>query len=130
MNRFANGRALIALAELILTFGYLALSANAQPTTVPEQPSTARSTIPTEYVDWLEARSMLSQSERLSRALSGKGAQWQHEFAKPQPRAAIQRASVWLLAYPGAVVTRPGVTVFASWCDRHLWDALNEIGID
>ncbi len=49
---------------------------------------------------------------------------------EPQPCAAIQQASVWLLAYPGSVITRRGETVIASWGDRQLWDALNEIGID
>jgi trehalose synthase len=130
MNRFANGRTSIGLAELILVFCCYARSAGAQPTAVPVGLSAERSRNSTEYVHWLEARSMLRQSERLSGALSGKGAQWQHEFAEPQPRAAIQQASVWLLAYPGSVITRPGESVIASWGDRQLWDALNEIGVD
>jgi trehalose synthase len=130
MKRFSSNQTSLGLAELILMLGYLAASASAQLTAVPEQPSAKRSTNSKEYVEWLEARSMLSQSEQLSHVLSGKGAQWQHEFAEPQPRAAIQRASVWLLAYPGSVITGPGETVIASWGDRQLWDALNEIGID
>src|SRR4051812_15252200 len=83
-----------------------------------------------EYIDWLEHRSMLKQSEEMARSLSGKGAQWKHEFAEPQPRAAIRQASVWLLSYPGSVITRPGESVIATWADTKLWDALSEIGIN
>ena len=75
------------------------------------------------YIDWLEQRSMLKQSEQLAPLVSGKGAQWQHHYAEPQPRAAIQQASVWLLAYPGSVITRPGESVMASWGDPKLWEA-------
>src|SRR5262245_44022145 len=130
MNRFLYGWAPIALVELILILGYLASHANAQTTAVAEKLSAERTSSTMEDVEWLEARSMLSQSGKLSQELSGKSAQWQHEFAEPQPRGAIQRASVWLLAYPDSVITRPGETVIASWGDRQLWDALNEIGID
>src|SRR3954468_12957465 len=130
MNRFADGRIFIGVAQLILISGYFAHSANTQPTAVAKEPSAERPTSSREYVAWLEARSMLNQSERLSRKLSGKGAQWQHEFAEPQPRAAIQQASVWMLSYPGSVITRSGETIIASWGDPELWDALNEIGID
>jgi trehalose synthase len=130
MKRSAYGQTFIGFAELILFFGYLSNSATAQPAVASQQQAVERTGNQTEYVDWLEARSMLSQSARLSRGLSGKGAQWQHEFAEPQPRAAIQKASVWLLAYPGSVITRPEETIIASWGDRQLWDALSEIGID
>src|SRR4051794_2635621 len=130
MKRFTNDRTSIGLSALILILGYSVSSANAQPTTLPAKTSAEPVKGAKEYIDWLEARSMLSQSEQLSRTLSGKGAQWQHEFAEPQPRAAIKQASVWLLAYPGSVITRPGESVIASWGDRQLWEALNEIGID
>src|SRR6478735_1990396 len=130
MNRFLNSWARIGLVELILVLGYLANYANAKPTAVAEQPSTERTSSPMEYVKWLETRSMLSQSGKLSRELSGKSAQWHHEFAEPQPRKAIQQASVWLLSYPASVITRRGETVIATWGDDELWNALNEIGID
>ena len=81
------------------------------------------------YVDWLERRSMLKQSEQLAPLVSGKKIQWQHQYAEPQPRAAVQQASVWLLAYPGSVITRPGESVMATWGDPKLWEALSEIGI-
>src|SRR5262249_8037082 len=53
-----------------------------------------------------------------------------HVYGRPQPRDAVRRASVWLLDYPGSVVTRPGQSVLATWGDPRLWDALREIGID
>src|SRR3954447_24319772 len=130
MKPFTNYRSVISLPKIILIVSVLARLADAQPAGVREKPSATRTSDSTEYIDWLESRSMLRQSQQLSRALSGKGAQWQHDFAQPQPRAAIRQASVWLLAYPGSVITRPGESVIASWGDRHLWDALNEIGID
>src|SRR4051812_48354836 len=117
MTRFLNRWARIGLVELILVLGYLANYSDAQPTAVAEQPTAGRTSSPIEYVRWLEARSMLSQSGKLSRELSGKSAQWHHEFAEPQPRAAIQHASVWLLSYPASVITRPGETVIATWGD-------------
>src|SRR4051812_18483388 len=128
MNRFLNSWAPVGLVELILILGYLS-HANAQTTAIAE-PSAERTSSPMEYVKWLESRSMLSQSGKLSRDLSGKSAQWHHEFAEPQPRAAIQQASVWLLSYPASVITRRGETVIATWGDDELWNALNEIGVD
>lgn len=72
---------------------------------------------------------MLKQSEDLAPRVSDKGAQWQHQYAQPQPREVIRQASVWLLAYPGSVITRPGESVLASWGDPELWKAFGEIGI-
>jgi trehalose synthase len=130
MNLFRDGRVPIGLGQLLLLVSYFASSASAQPAAVTEQPSAERNGRSRDYIEWLEARSMLSQSEKLSRDVSGKSAQWRHEFAEPQPRAAIQRASVWMLSYPASVITRPDETVIATWSDERLWDALNEIGID
>src|SRR5690348_11642944 len=107
-----NVRALIvalALAQTLLVSGVAHL-AIAEPVADPE---TTRSSfvqtnreVDSEYVEWLESRSMLKQSEKVARTISGKAAQWQHEYAEPQPRSAIRGASVWLLAYPGSVITR------------------------
>jgi trehalose synthase len=82
------------------------------------------------YITWLEKRSMLYQARLMSRKVSGGSFQWQHAYAEPQPREVVKRASVWMLAYPGAVITRPGESVIATWADPHLWDAFREIGID
>jgi trehalose synthase len=83
-----------------------------------------------EYIDWLERRSMLDQSRRLMPQVSGNGMQWRHEYAAPQPRAVVQKASVWVLGYPGSVITRPGKSVIDTWGDPALWQALADIGID
>src|SRR5439155_18389549 len=49
---------------------------------------------------------------------------------RPQPREAVRAASVWLLDYPGSVITPPGESVLATWGDPRLWDALRDLGID
>lgn len=61
--------------------------------------------------------------------LAGKGRQWRHAYAKPQPRAAVRAVPVWVLAYPGSVMTRPGQSVVAAWADEELWQAFDDIGI-
>lgn len=82
-----------------------------------------------EYIDWLRGRSMLDQARRLAPAVSGNGLQWQHPYGAPQPRLLVQKASVWMLGYPGSVITRPHESVIATWADPGLWKALDEIGI-
>src|SRR6478752_4725727 len=116
MNRFPNRRSPVRLIGFLI-IGTLTSHANAQPTVVAKQSSAERNSNQAEYVEWLENRSMLSQSGKLSPILSGKSAQWQHEFAQPQPRAAIKQASVWLLSYPASVITRQDETVIATWSD-------------
>jgi trehalose synthase len=83
-----------------------------------------------EYIAWLERQSMLEQSRRLMPLVSGQGMQWRHEYAQPQPRAVVQQASVWVLGYPGSVITRPDQSVIDTWGDAALWKAFDEIGID
>jgi trehalose synthase len=81
-------------------------------------------------VRWLEERSMLHQARAAAAAVSGRAEQWRHPYATPQPRKAVRHASVWLLDYPGSVVTRPGRSVIATWADPTLWDALRDLGVD
>src|SRR6186713_276634 len=81
-------------------------------------------------VRWLEERSMLAQARDASATVSGKPAQWRHRYGEPQPREAVKHASVWLLDYPGSVVTQPGRSVLATWGDPALWDALRGLGVD
>ena len=59
------------------------------------------------YVEWLVEESMLADANRLASQLSGQGSMWQNPYAHPDPRAALERASVWLTAYPLSFVTRP-----------------------
>ncbi|HET6550798.1 MAG TPA: maltose alpha-D-glucosyltransferase [Solirubrobacter sp.] len=83
-----------------------------------------------EYVEWLEAKSMLCDANRLAGQLSGQGSMWQNPFAHPDPRAALERASVWFTAYPLSFVTRQDESFLAALADRGLWDAFRRIGID
>jgi maltose alpha-D-glucosyltransferase/alpha-amylase len=83
-----------------------------------------------DYIDWLKSRSMLKQSQQLAHLVSGRGMQWHREYATPQPRAVVQKASVWVLGYPGAVITAPGQSVIGTWADPALWKAFDDIGIN
>jgi trehalose synthase len=83
-----------------------------------------------EYIDWLKHQSMLDQSQRLMPLVSGQGLQWRHEYAVPQTRAVVQKASVWVLGYPGSAITRPGESVIETWGDPALREAFKEIGIE
>ena len=64
-----------------------------------------------EYVEWLVEQSMLHDANRLAKQLSGSGGMWQNPFAHPDPRAAVERASVWFTAYPLSFVTGKGETL-------------------
>lgn len=84
----------------------------------------------TDELRWLEEHSMLRQARDAAAAVSGKPDQWRHRYAEPQPREAVRHASVWLLDYPGSVVTQPGKSVVATWADPRLWDTLRDLGVD
>src|SRR5579871_2193898 len=118
------------LCVAILLANCLATTLLAQPAASPALKSTTKPSSPTEareswnspeYIDWLERQSMLKQSTEIAPSVSGKGTQWQRPYAEPQPRTFIRQSSVWLLAYPGSVITRPGESVMASWGDPKLW---------
>jgi maltose alpha-D-glucosyltransferase/alpha-amylase len=81
-------------------------------------------------VQFLEPKSMLFQAGQQAQTLSGKGDQWRHSFASPQPQDAVKAVGVWLLHYPGCVIPEPGKSVIASWGDPKLWDTLRDIGIE
>lgn len=107
-------------------------SSGPQPAATPmaAAPATQRQWASPDYIHWLESRSMLAQSQQLAPLVSGQGMQWRHEFAMPQPRAVVQKAPVWVLGYPGAVITRPDQSVIGTWADPALWKAFDEIGIN
>lgn len=94
------------------------------------RPAPGQAPVPAELVHWLEERSMLRQARDAAAAVSGRADQWRHPYGTPQPREAVRHASVWLLDYPGSVVTPPGKSVVATWADPALWDALRDVGID
>jgi trehalose synthase len=83
-----------------------------------------------EYVEWLVEESMLQDANRLASQLSGEGSMWQNPYAHPDPRAALERASVWFTAYPLSFVTRRGETFLSALADPGLWQAFRAIGID
>jgi trehalose synthase len=73
---------------------------------------------------------MLWDAKQLAIQLSGQGSMWQNPYAHPDPRAALERASVWFTAYPLSFITRPGESFLSALADTSLWRSFREIGID
>jgi trehalose synthase len=82
------------------------------------------------YVAWLVEQSMLADATEFAKQFSGRGSMWQNPFADPDPRAAIEKASVWFTAYPISMITKPGSSFLGTLGDPDLWEAFAEIGID
>ena len=76
-----------------------------------------------EYVKWLTEQSMLADAVEFATQFSGQGSMWQNPFANPDPRAAIDKASVWFTAYPISMITSGSRRSWARWamriCGRH-----------
>ena len=83
-----------------------------------------------DYVDWLIGESMLADATEFAKQFSGQGSMWQNPFADPDPRAAIEKASVWFTAYPISMITKPGASFLGTLGDPDLWEAFARIGID
>lgn len=81
------------------------------------------------YVEWLRGQSMLQDAKEIASQFSGTGSMWQNPFAQPDPRAAVQTASVWFTAYPISMITRPGASFLATIADPALWQTFQQIGI-
>ncbi|QGH68255.1 maltose alpha-D-glucosyltransferase [Pseudactinotalea sp. HY158] len=81
------------------------------------------------YVEWLVNQSMLHDATTLSRQLSGQPEMWSMPYARPNPRRAVDTASVWFTAYPLSFITRPGQSFLAALGGEDLWDAFARIGI-
>lgn len=114
------------------------IAACAQPVSAPPQPpqpapasrpAPVDQTAAPEEIQWLESRSILHQARGFVPTLAGKGRQWRHPYAAPQPHAVVRAVPVWVLAYPGSVMTRPGQSVVSAWGDEHLWKTFDDIGI-
>ena len=75
------------------------------------------------YVSWLIERSMLEDAKRFATLFSGQGSMWQNPYANPDPRAAIQKSSVWFTAYPISMITKPGTSFLGTLGDDDLWAA-------
>ncbi len=82
------------------------------------------------YVEWLEAQSMLRDAKTLGRQLSGRHTMWNSPFAKPDPRAALAKASVWYTGYPISLITAPGQSFLGAMGSEDLWSAFEKIGIE
>ncbi|HEU4907673.1 MAG TPA: maltose alpha-D-glucosyltransferase [Propionibacteriaceae bacterium] len=82
------------------------------------------------YVDWLINESMLEDAKAFATQFSGQGSMWQNPFAQPDPRAAIEKASVWFTAYPISMITKAGSSFLGTLGDDDLWTAFEAIGID
>ncbi len=59
-----------------------------------------------DYLAWLKKYSMHEEVKAIAARFSGQSRQWVHPYAKVQPRAATEKASVWFTAYPASVITR------------------------
>jgi trehalose synthase len=82
------------------------------------------------YVSWLASQSMLADANEISQQFSGQGSMWQNPYATPNPRAAVDAASVWFTAYPVSLVTRPNESFLKAMADEAMWKAFAEIGIE
>ncbi|HEX6759115.1 MAG TPA: maltose alpha-D-glucosyltransferase [Propionibacteriaceae bacterium] len=82
------------------------------------------------YVSWLIEQAMLEDAKTFATQFSGQGSMWQNPFANPDPRAAIEKASVWFTAYPISMITKPGTSFLGTLGDDDLWTAFEAIGID
>ncbi|MBC7560163.1 MAG: maltose alpha-D-glucosyltransferase [Dermatophilaceae bacterium] len=81
------------------------------------------------YVAWLRQESMLNDANVIARQFVGRGSMFQNPFARPDPRSAIETASVWFTAYPISVIGRPGRSFLATLGDPELWETFQRIGI-
>ncbi len=82
------------------------------------------------YVEWLVNQSMLGDATMLARQLSGQSSMWNNPFAHPNPRRAVDTASVWFTAYPLSLITGRGQSFLSALGADDLWDAFERIGID
>ncbi len=82
------------------------------------------------YVEWLVDQSMLADATTLGRQLAGHHLMWANAYAAPNPRAAVEQASVWYTAYPLSLMTAPRQSFLGALGSEELWGAFEEIGIE
>ncbi|MCW3156950.1 maltose alpha-D-glucosyltransferase [Micropruina sonneratiae] len=82
------------------------------------------------YVEWLVNQSMLGDSITLARQLAGLHTMWSNPYASPDPRAAVDRTSVWFTAYPLSLVTAHDQSFLGALGEEDLWQAFQTIGIE
>jgi trehalose synthase len=82
-----------------------------------------------QYIEFLEQNSMLFQADQEASNVSGMGVQWQHHYSDSEPLQLVQKASVWLLFYPGSVITQQNQSVLGLWGSTQFWDNNQSVGI-
>ena len=88
------------------------------------------SAVDRDYVVWLQRESMLARGGAVAARSAGSPSMSQRPFAHSNPRAAIERASVWFTAYPISMITRAGESFLCALADEDLWRAFAAIGVD
>ncbi|MBP7820635.1 maltose alpha-D-glucosyltransferase [Candidatus Saccharibacteria bacterium] len=81
------------------------------------------------YIKWLVKESMLENANKQALEYSGKSKLWKKPFAKPRPRSAVKKASVWYTAYPISMITSENESTLASLGSDELWSVFEKIGI-
>ena len=83
-----------------------------------------------DYVGWLQQESMLARGAAVVSQFAGLGGMSQRPFAHSNPRAAIEKASVWFTAYPTSMITRTGESFLRTLASEDLWRVFEAIGIN
>ena len=82
------------------------------------------------YIDWLQQESMLGRGGAVASQFAGSGGMSQRPFARSNPRAAIEAASVWFTAYPISMITRAGESFLCMLAGEDLWRVFEAIGVN
>jgi hypothetical protein len=72
---------------------------------------------------------MLARGDAVASQLAGSSGMSQRPFAHSNPRAAIEKASVWFTAYPISMITRAGESFLRALAGEDLWRAFEIIGL-
>ena len=83
-----------------------------------------------DYVSWLQRESMLNRAGELAAQFSGSAGRSQNPFAQSNPRAAVEKASVWFTAYPRSMTTKVGQSFLGTLADDDLWQIFEAVGIE
>jgi hypothetical protein len=82
------------------------------------------------YVDWLQHESMLVRGAAVASQFARSAGMSQRPFARSNPRAAIEKASVWFTAYPTSMITRTGESFLRTLAREDLWRVFEAIGVN
>ena len=82
------------------------------------------------YIDWLQQESMLARGAAVASQFAGLGSMSQRPFAHSNPRAAVEKASVWFTAYPISMITRRGESFLCMLAGEDLWRVFEAIGVN